>query len=59
MHPVHPQAEKLLKAIDDGYAAEDRGVARSYIGASMAGTECIAQMALSFAGSQMLIQTHS
>jgi hypothetical protein len=50
MHPVHPQAQALIEAIDEGYANEDRGVARAYIGASMAGTECIAQMALSLRG---------
>tara|TARA_R110002073_G_scaffold19256_4_gene70391 strand:- start:260 stop:1087 length:828 start_codon:yes stop_codon:yes gene_type:complete len=50
MHPVHPQAQALIDAIDEGYANEDRGVARAYIGASMAGTECIAQMALSLRG---------
>ena len=46
----YPQAQALIDAIDEGYANEDRGVARAYIGASMAGTECIAQMALSLRG---------
>lgn len=50
MHPVHPLAQKVVDAIDDGYSNEDRGEARCYIGASMAGTDCIAQMALSLRG---------
>jgi len=50
MHPVSPIAKKVIEQIDAGYAAEDRGEARAYIGASMAGTDCIAQMALSLRG---------
>lgn len=50
MHPVHPIAKKVVDAIDDGYASEDRGEARCYIGASMAGTDCVAQMSLSLRG---------
>ena len=50
MHPVSPIAKKVIEQIDAGYAAEDRGEARQYIGASMAGTDCIAQMALSLRG---------
>lgn len=44
------QVERLLEAIDEGYRSEERGEARQYIGASMAGTECIAQLALSLRG---------
>jgi len=43
-------AKKVVDDIDVGFAAEDRGEARSYIGASMAGTTCIAEMALSLRG---------
>jgi CRISPR/Cas system-associated exonuclease Cas4 (RecB family) len=50
MHPVHPIAKKLVADIDEGYANESRGEARCYIGASMAGTDCIAQMSLSLRG---------
>tara|TARA_B100000768_G_scaffold52639_1_gene51153 strand:- start:10954 stop:11781 length:828 start_codon:yes stop_codon:yes gene_type:complete len=50
MHPVDPQAKKLIAAIDEGFTKEDRGPARAYIGASMAGTDCVAQMALSLRG---------
>ena len=50
MHPVDPIVQKVLNDIDAGFAAEDRGEARCYIGASMAGTDCVAQMALSLRG---------
>jgi len=50
MFPVHPLAQKLLSDIDDGFAAETRGEPRAYIGASMAGTDCLAKMALSLRG---------
>lgn len=50
MHPVHPLAQKVVDAIDDGFAKEVRGEARCYIGASMAGTDCVAQMSLSLRG---------
>lgn len=50
MHPVDPIAQKVLDDIDLGYAKQDRGEARCYIGASMAGTDCIALMALSLRG---------
>ncbi len=43
-------ASDIVAAIDEGFASEKRGEARSYIGASMAGTECIAQLALSLRG---------
>ena len=49
MHPVHPLAQSL-DAIDHGYEQEDREEARCYIGASMAGTDCVAQMSLSLRG---------
>lgn len=50
MHPVHPLAQKVVDTIDAGYAQEERGEARCYIGASMAGTDCIAQLSLSLRG---------
>jgi len=50
MHPVHPLAKKIVEDIDKGFAAEKRGEARAYIGASMAGTDCVAKMALSLRG---------
>lgn len=50
MHPQHPIAQSIVARINEGYANEDRGSARCYIGASMAGTDCIAQMALSLRG---------
>lgn len=43
-------AAKIVSDIDEGFAAEDRGEARSYIGASMAGTDCTAKMQLSLRG---------
>lgn len=49
-HQVDPIATKIVSAINDGYASTDRGRARCYIGASMAGTDCIAQFALSLRG---------
>jgi len=50
MHPVHPKVTEVLDAINDGYKNEPKQEARQYIGASMAGTDCIAQMALSLRG---------
>ena len=50
MHPVHPLAQRVIDDIDAGYAGEARGEARCYIGASMAGTDCVAQMSLSLRG---------
>jgi len=50
MNQPDPIVSKVLAAIDNGYAQEERGPARCYIGASMAGTDCIAQMALSLRG---------
>ena len=50
MHPVHPKVAKIIKDIDKGYSKEKRGEARQYIGASMAGTDCVAQLALSLRG---------
>ena len=43
-------AAKVIADIDSGFASESRGEARCYIGASMAGTECIAELALSLRG---------
>ena len=43
-------ADDVVAAMCKGFASEKRGEARSYIGASMAGTECIAQLALSLRG---------
>jgi len=42
--------QQVVENIDNGFASQKRGEARSYIGASMAGTECIAQLALSLRG---------
>lgn len=50
MHPVHPKAAQVLASIEAGYESEERQEARRYIGASMAGTDCLAQMALSLRG---------
>ena len=50
MHPVHPLAQSVIDAIDHGYEQEDQEEARCYIGASMAGTDCVAQMSLSLRG---------
>lgn len=50
MHPVDPIAQKVLDDIDLGFTKQNRGDARCYIGASMAGTDCIALMALSLRG---------
>ena len=49
-HPVDPIAQAVLDAIELGYNKEVLGAARCYIGASMAGTDCVAQMALSLRG---------
>jgi CRISPR/Cas system-associated exonuclease Cas4 (RecB family) len=50
MFPVDPKVSNVLEAIDTGYQKQDRGEARQYIGASMAGTDCVAQLALSLRG---------
>lgn len=50
MYPVDPKVSNVLEAIDNGYLKQDRGEARQYIGASMAGTDCVAQLALSLRG---------
>ena len=43
-------AAKIIADIDTGYEREKREVARDYIGASMAGTDCIAELQLSLRG---------
>ena len=43
-------AAKIIADIDTGYLREPKDTARDYIGASMAGTDCIAELQLSLRG---------